>query len=1268
MTQQLAFTSWGKGELSPQCRGRIDVQHYYSSAERLHNMIVRPYGTAFRRIGTWYVGEVKDSTKDCRLIEFIFSNDQAYIIEMGDKYFRIYNASGTAITTELADINEWADATPYIEGQRVKVTGPSYGIGYPAWIKYYTCLADNTSNTTANKPDTGTDWETYWEEYFAEKTEYDFENATTWATATPYNVDSVVKCVTSTYGGTVERYFVCIAYHVSNTTRDKPALGTSWETYWLEIFEGSGTIGYLESEVAHPYTEEEIWQVDYAQKNDTITFTHPNHDISELRRYNGEVWIFQEGGLVEGPPWEELNQNKNLYLRASAKAIEDVIADGNVLYEALGGDVFKDGDVSIGGDEGRYFRFGAFNDDGEQGYFYVTNVETPRRARGYNVVALISGDKTTRWSRNAFIEGNYPAFVTYHEGRLVLGRTQNDPDRYYFSKTFIYRDFNTADNDEGGFHIGLNSAQANDMKWLASCQNLAVGTFGAEFVTRSPSDGSLRNDNKNAKFQSGYGSEQIRPCKIGNNLYFVQRGGRKLRELYYQWDADRYSADDMTEFADHITTSGIVDMAYQQNQDGLLWCVLTNGDMAVLSRNDKSEIQGWTPIDTQGKVKSIRFLPMETGTSDRGFMIVERYPSTGTKKYIEYFDSHVIEDDTDLWTDLKIYMDSMVEYTAGGGTHVAIGPWHMHAGLTTPHTYHHTDGWPDNGSDSGSCELSFDPVNRKFYVINKDLVHGSELRHVIKADIDDWLVEEDWNYANMFPPWLFEQTGNYFSNTHYRQHLVFTVHASSAAPIVYYLNGETEVLTCLSFENDSFTYDGTTYPITKNVTHSLDLTHGYLNQGDWNTVAIATIDSSLKLWLVLIDSYLYNCMLNIGYIDLTGPTVGEGSYTYTQVVNYDFPNEYLYSAALGNLINGGGKLIVDQEGGKLILNSTYYGNDSHPAGHTFLLVFNSTDGTLLKEFNSDTANYPYSGISMPFLHNNKIYGGVAFYRSAQPTVKGLVRIDLDTYVLSYIPLPIPPFNATTVATVLSGTGVNSECIVVGTNQGLATYNTTTHVWKIINNAEITDLTLGENDDAFSSGIFYDPATYCVTVGLPVRTVASGNPRSDTGQGIVLVDIYDYISGGAASDLSHLEGLTVGVMGDGDYLGSYLVSGGQITGVPTGYSTYYVGLLYDSIVKTNPLNAQTPKGIAKGNVMRINKIGIDVYRSREIEVGRDEATTYPLAVPEGESVNATNHDYTGIVPNVTFDGENDYKGYIVLFQDIPYAMNIFGIYPEVDVKG
>ena len=85
-----AQTNFTSGVFDPKLKGRSDIDQYKNGATELTNMIVEWYGGATRTPGTAYVAAVKTSSSATRLIPFIFSNVDNYILEFGDLYIRFY--------------------------------------------------------------------------------------------------------------------------------------------------------------------------------------------------------------------------------------------------------------------------------------------------------------------------------------------------------------------------------------------------------------------------------------------------------------------------------------------------------------------------------------------------------------------------------------------------------------------------------------------------------------------------------------------------------------------------------------------------------------------------------------------------------------------------------------------------------------------------------------------------------------------------------------------------------------------------------------------------------------------------------------------------------------------------------------------------------------------------------------------------------------------------------------------------------------------------
>lgn len=96
-------TSFVGGEFSESLFGRTDIAQYSNACSVIDNMLIRPYGTLISTPGTEYINDVKNSsantasTTKVRLLQFVFSRSDAYIIEFGVGYFRFYT-DGAVIT------------------------------------------------------------------------------------------------------------------------------------------------------------------------------------------------------------------------------------------------------------------------------------------------------------------------------------------------------------------------------------------------------------------------------------------------------------------------------------------------------------------------------------------------------------------------------------------------------------------------------------------------------------------------------------------------------------------------------------------------------------------------------------------------------------------------------------------------------------------------------------------------------------------------------------------------------------------------------------------------------------------------------------------------------------------------------------------------------------------------------------------------------------------------------------------------------------------
>ena len=143
------LTNFTAGELSPNMYGRTDIERYYNGCMTMENFLVLPQGGAYRRPGSRYVASVKTASAFTRLVPFIFSTTQAYILEFGNLYMRVYYDGGQVLHT-TSTTSAWVTATAYAVGDFVKNDDV-----------IYRCISAHTSGATT-EPGTGESWEDKW--------------------------------------------------------------------------------------------------------------------------------------------------------------------------------------------------------------------------------------------------------------------------------------------------------------------------------------------------------------------------------------------------------------------------------------------------------------------------------------------------------------------------------------------------------------------------------------------------------------------------------------------------------------------------------------------------------------------------------------------------------------------------------------------------------------------------------------------------------------------------------------------------------------------------------------------------------------------------------------------------------------------------------------------------------------------------------------------------------------------------------------------------
>ena len=98
MSTRVIQTAFTAGELAPAIYGRIDLAKYNIGLRKAKNVIIHAHGGASNRAGLEFVREVKSSANGARLVPFEFNDDNAYMLEFGHGYFRVFKNGGAVLS------------------------------------------------------------------------------------------------------------------------------------------------------------------------------------------------------------------------------------------------------------------------------------------------------------------------------------------------------------------------------------------------------------------------------------------------------------------------------------------------------------------------------------------------------------------------------------------------------------------------------------------------------------------------------------------------------------------------------------------------------------------------------------------------------------------------------------------------------------------------------------------------------------------------------------------------------------------------------------------------------------------------------------------------------------------------------------------------------------------------------------------------------------------------------------------------------------------
>lgn len=612
-----------RGEISPRLHSRASLDLYRAALAQCVNYITLPHGGIRKRGGTYYAGEVKTSATATRLIPFIFSPDQAYALEVGNLYIRVYAYGSRVGTVEV--VTPWAtadiwDLAFYQSADVMWICHPDYEprtltrTAHTTWTLAAFQVEDGPyleTNVTSTKltPASTANLTSIAGTATASSAAVDGTAAgDCWDQNTGNHISVNVRAGWVAYAFTAGTY-VCDAYFMTaNVNGDLMPIVWRFEGYdgssWVTLDSRPGEVGWAGGE--------------------TRFFKFNNTTAYSAYRI---IWTAQGNTATAYTQIAEIGLHQSVATQTAF----------NLTASAVTG--INDGAGFATSDVGRHIRLLGTDNRWRWAKVIARTSTTVVTIKLYEH-ALPDAQPIVNWRLGAWctVEG-WPDSVGLFEERLAFGKRF----RINASKTGDLDNFALGEADDDGLEfLQAGGGQANDIVWIADSDGaLVVATSGGmRSLSGSGIDEALTPSSFKNRRSRTAGAARVRPVDAGRSFMYVGRSRRAIHELQSD-QTGRFASSDIGTISEHIPKRGVVEIAYQEDPDPVLWFPLDTGELAGYTHQPDEAVRGMHRHILGGSfgagvavVESCCVTPGQDAPDDV-WLIVKRSINGSTKRYIE---------------------------------------------------------------------------------------------------------------------------------------------------------------------------------------------------------------------------------------------------------------------------------------------------------------------------------------------------------------------------------------------------------------------------------------------------------------------------------------------------------------------------------------------------------------------------------------------------------------------------------------------------------
>lgn len=432
-----------------------------------------------------------------------------------------------------------------------------------------------------------------------------------------------------------------------------------------------------------PYTAAMLPTLKFAQNNDVLTITTTSTYTRELRRLGSTNWTLTTVSFVP-----------TLAAPTGVTATPTVdqsqhLTWTNYAVTTIGADGITESSLSAGA--------GATNNLTMAGNFNTISWSAATGALRYNVYKLRGGiygyigqttglsivddniladtsvtAPTSSITLNATTD--WPTTVAYYEQRRWFAGTTAEPQTVWATRSATESNLTSSlpSREDDALKFRLASTKQNAIQHLVPLNDLIALTVGGMFRIFADGLPAITPTSISIKPQSSLGANSVQPVLADRSALYVQANGARVREIATSGANGNYgyASTDMTLMAPHLFNGyTIVDMAFADEPDKLVWAVRSDGVLLCMTYLPDQQVYAWHQHVTDGFFESVCTVSENNLAST--YVVVRRTINGRTVRLIERIHARLFSNAADAY-----FVDCGLSYVGAPATTIS-GLWHL---------------------------------------------------------------------------------------------------------------------------------------------------------------------------------------------------------------------------------------------------------------------------------------------------------------------------------------------------------------------------------------------------------------------------------------------------------------------------------------------------------------------------------------------------------------------------------------------------------------